>query len=293
MRAFEWIVEKFDGPGVYNNLLAWAIPTLVLLLWRQINRRLIRNFRINATSRIVVLIIACSLPFVLVLEWPAQGMLYVLTIFAVLISSYRTVRSFSRIGIIDAYPTTVGGIDYAAALKMAVKSIEFLGIGADKLSTEPEFEAAMRRCGANGQTVRFLLSPPSNPVLERMERRNGTRAGAYRERVIESTLRIAKIRKEWDLSIEVRYYSAKHDKDFQRFRLMFINEETCLWSWTPWGEHRGRDNPQVVLAHCDLNTGISSAYKAFKDHFDAAWDDHESTTRIDLVTIDRATLESM
>jgi hypothetical protein len=293
MNVFEWVIEKFDGPGVYNNLLASAILPLVLLLWKQINRRLTQNFRMNATARVVVLIIACSLPFVFVLEWPAQGILYVLTIVAVLISSYRTVRSFSRIGIIDAYPTTIGGIDYAAALKMAVKSIDFLGIGADKLSTEPEFEAAMRRCGANGQTVRFLLSPPSNPVLEKMERRNSTTAGEYRERVIASTLRIAEIRKKWDLSIEVRYYSAKHDKDFQRFRLMFINEKTCLWSWTHWGEHRGKDNPQVVLAHTDLSTGISSAYKAFKDYFDAAWDDDNNTTKIDLVTIDRATLESM
>jgi hypothetical protein len=187
----------------------------------------------------------------------------------------------------------VGGIDYTTALDMAKKSIDFLGIGADKLSIEPGFASAMRRCGVNGQTVRFLLSPPSNPVLEKMARRNGHDPGAYGQRVIASTLKIAEIRREWDLNIEVRYYSAKHDKDFQRFRLMFIDEETCLWSWTPWGEHKGRENPQVILAHSDRDTGISSAYKAFKDHFDAAWNDEENTIKIDLNTIDRATLLSM
>lgn len=193
------------------------------------------------------------------------------------LSNQEIVR-FSRVGIVDAHSTTVGGVDYKQALIMATKSMDFLGIGGDKVTLETEFKEAMIRCASGNQKVRFLLSPPDNPVLEKVARLNNTTAGSYGEKVRQSVTRIAQLKKERSLDIEVRYYAAKHDKDYQQFRLMFINDRFCLWSWTVWGAHVGRDNPQVVLKNLnsDAQGRVPSAYKAFKDHFDALWSDSET-----------------
>jgi len=273
-----WFVQKIDLPGIYNNILSsiiWAIPVIVIFAWRYV-QRFFMFLGMAARYRLLVLIALCSMPFFAVLITSEYIYPYSLTVFALMAVSVLTIRGYSTVGIVDAYTTTIGGIDYKRALKMSKSSIDFLGIGGEKLTSEPEFEQAMMRCASSGRKVRFLLSPPSNPVLEKIARQNGTSAGAYGDKVRDSVRTIARVCRTRSLDIEVRYYPASFDKDYQLFRLMFINNNWCLWSWTVWGPHLGKNNPQVLLENRDSQSPNPTAYKAFKDHFETLWDDKDT-----------------
>jgi hypothetical protein len=278
MIDFNWLADKIDLPGIYNNLIAdsiWTIPALILLAWKYVQRAF-ALFGMSARDRTLVLIALCSLPLMISLFNSKQLYLYLVTIAIIMVVSVLTVRGYSNVGIVDAYTTTIRGIDYKRALHMSKSSMDFLGIGGEKLTSEAEFDSAMMRCASAGRKVRFLLSPPSNPVLEKIALQNGTSAGAYGEKVRDSVRKIANVCRTKSLDIEVRYYPASHDKDFQLFRLMFINNDLCLWSWTVWGPHMGKENPQVLLKNRDDQSPNSSAYKAFKDHFETLWNDKDT-----------------
>ena len=130
----------------------------------------------------------------------------------------------------------------------------------------------MVRCASGGRAVRMLLSPPNHPLLETLARRNSVDPGQYSKNVRESSGRIAKVKMERVLDIQVRFYPLQEDKDLQIFRLMFLNNSICLWSWTVWVPHIGADNPQVVLLNRDRNNQ-ASAYNAFHDYFERLWAD--------------------
>lgn len=118
----------------------------------------------------------------------------------------------------------------------------------------------------------MLLSPPDHPLLEMLAKRNRVDPNEYSKNVRESLRRIAKVKADRALDIQVRFYPLQEDKDLQIFRLMFLNNAICLWSWTVWGPHLGNDNPQVVLLNLK-ESSQTGAYSAFHDYFKRLWDD--------------------
>ncbi|WP_424138462.1 hypothetical protein [Roseomonas chloroacetimidivorans] len=281
MGLYDLALQHFDGPGVYNNLLAsgiWAIFGLAALFLIWISRRVFRIFRISAFWRIT-----SANTSIVVLLFILIGTLHTLPMFviaaaAAIFASWFMLRGYTTLGVVDAYSTTEAGIGFAASLDMANGPIDFLGIGGDKLTSLPSFEATMRRCAINGSKVRFLLSPPSNPQLESQAKRNGVNPTAYSDKVRESLRRIAQVKISYNLAIEVRFYSVRDPIDRQLFRLMFINEDICLWGWTVWGQHAGRHNPQVVLTNHVKGGSTNTAYNAFHDYFENIWADSEASS---------------
>lgn len=182
-------------------------------------------------------------------------------------------KGMFRIGLIDAFETTRKGISYSSSLNLSHESIAFLGIGAHKLTSDPGFEDAIRRCSHGGGTARFLLSHPTNDLLEKLARRNGSPDDRYQKNVQDSLKTLAHLKIAKSLNIEVKFYPEEHRKDFQQFRLMIINQSICLFSWTVWDEREGAGNPQVILKQSRVpRHQKSTLFKAFNDYFEELWE---------------------
>jgi hypothetical protein len=183
-------------------------------------------------------------------------------------------------GIYGAYQKTAEGVDFETSLSLVQSKLDFLGIGADKLTRSAQFEQALLRVSRAGSPVRMLLSAPDNPILRAAANRAGLNPKLYQSRVKESLQRIARLRIDKNFNIEVRFYVAASEKDYQQFRLMFIDERFCLVSHTVWDTSDGTDNPQIVLVAKGENR-TRQLIAAFSDHFERVWND-QSTQRVDL-----------
>ena len=106
-----------------------------------------------------------------------------------------------------------------------------------------------------------------------MARRNNVDPAIYKSRVDESIQKLRLLRDQRGLNIQIRLYKNDLDADYQRFRLLFVDEAFCLLSWTVWGTHEGKENPQVILKrHKSSSQNDVSMYKVFKDYYDAIWE---------------------
>ena len=137
---------------------------------------------------------------------------------------------FHGLGILDVFMRTSSGIDYRASLKRPRHSFDFLGVGAHKLTSIPEFRQMIVRCAKAGRPVRFLLSPPDNPVLRNIASRTGIDRHTYASRVRESLKTVADLAIKEGFNIEVKFYYAESEADFQQFRLVFIDDRICVMS---------------------------------------------------------------
>ena len=190
--------------------------------------------------------------------------------------TYTALRPLLRIGIIEAFSHTESGIGYSDSLKLAHHSISFMGIGAHKLTSIPEFEKAVRRCTSSGSRCRFLLSRPDNPLLEKLARQNNAVPKVYADNVKASLTTLANLHINSGLNIDVRYHPAQDRRDFQQFRLMFLDGDICLMSWAVWDAAMGRNNPQILLRQSGSpESRKATLFKAFEDYFDETWSQAE------------------
>lgn len=196
------------------------------------------------------------------------------------ISAFLLYR-FYRLGILDVFMGTANGIDYRASLKRPRHSFDFLGVGAHKLTSIPEFRQMIVRCAKAGRPVRLLLSPPDNPVLRNVASRTGIDRNTYASRVRESLTTVAELAIKEGFNIEVKFYHAESEADFQQFRLVFIDDRLCVMSYTIWDDQEGRSNPQVVLTAGQNERSSHSLYYTFKDYFERMWADPK-TSAVDL-----------
>ena len=163
--------------------------------------------------------------------------------------TYTALRPLLRIGIIEAFSHTESGIGYSDSLKLAHHSISFMGIGAHKLTSIPEFEKAVRRC---------------------------TVPKVYADNVKASLTTLANLHINSGLNIDVRYHPAQDRRDFQQFRLMFLDGDICLMSWAVWDAAMGRNNPQILLRQSGSpESRKATLFKAFEDYFDETWSQAE------------------
>jgi len=188
---------------------------------------------------------------------------------------------FYRLGLVDTFSNTAGGIDYQSSLRRPRHSFDFLGVGAHKLTSIPEFREMIIRCAKAGRPVRLLLSPPNNPVLRNVATRTGIDRRAYEKRVRESLKTIGDLAIMEGFNIVVKFYHAESEADFQQFRLVFIDDRICVMSYTIWDDQEGRSNPQVVLTAGQSQDSSRSLYYTFKDYFERIWED-DKTIEVDL-----------
>jgi hypothetical protein len=200
---------------------------------------------------------------------------YVFLLVSTLLSAwvlFQEVNQFWRIGLVGADAEIRKGIEYSKALGLCSNSIEFLGIGASKLteSNQP-FEKAIDRCNSPTRPIRFLLSSPDRIGLQNIARNAGVDETSYQERVRRSLRVIAGLRKDRAKNIEVRFY-----REFPAFRLMFIDDEICLASHYVLGKGDGSQLPQLQIIKGSASRDINSLYYGFRSYFDNIWQESEA-----------------
>lgn len=183
------------------------------------------------------------------------------------------VRQYRRVGLLGVDPTPPTGLDYAAALAMCTDGLDFLGIGAHKLSSQRRaFEGAMDRCHRENRPIRFLLCHPDNPALEDMALRAGKGPAAYKTLVEESLAVLRHQRRALRRNVEVRLYRSPPPL----FRLMFINEDLLLAGHYVLGRGDGSDLPQLRIGRAvHGQPDDMGLYYPLRQYFEELWSDAE------------------
>jgi hypothetical protein len=180
----------------------------------------------------------------------------------------RDVVQFRRIGLIGADVSISNGINSAKALDLVSSSLDFLGIGASKLTQETEnFQGAVDRCDRAGRPIRFLLSSPGSTDLKRIAQKAGVNNNAYKQKVTESLRIIANLKIQRAKNIEVRFYD-----EIPAFRLMFIDDELCLASHYILGKGDGSQLPQLHVVRQIASQDVNSLYFGFHEYFENIWE---------------------
>jgi hypothetical protein len=184
---------------------------------------------------------------------------------------YKELKQFWGIGLVGADSEVKVGIDYAKALKLCTNSLDFLGIGASKLTERnPEFESAINRCDRPDKPIRFLLSSPENKRLQSIARSAGRGPTDYQEKVRDSLRVIAGLKSKRQKNIVVKFY-----KEIPTFRLMFINDDVCLASHFVLGKGDGSQLPQLHIVRTSESQDVDSLFYGFKAYFERIWGDSE------------------
>ncbi len=203
-------------------------------------------------------------------DWCAVlGVLISSTMMAWFVNS--ELSQFWRVGLVSVDSTIRSGTDFLRALQLATNSLDFLGIGASKLTDHKnEFEAAIARCQSDDRPVRFLLCRPDNLKLQSMARNADKGEESYQQRVKKSLREIANLRSSRSYNIDVRFY-----KRLPTFRLMFINQTLCLASHYVFGKGSGEDQPQLHVVKLPKARDVDALYFAFNYYFEGLWTDSE------------------
>lgn len=196
-------------------------------------------------------------------------------------AALSTAFKFHQVGVLDAFKSTETGFSYASSVKQPTHSFDFLGVGAHKVTSEKEFAKMVERFGTSKRPIRFLLSPPENPLLRSIAARNVLDKNTYRDRVKASLKILAELSETRGFNIQVRFYRALGSSVFNQFRLVFIDDRYCVMSYTVWDSKEGRSNPQLILRSHGREPKSRSLYSTFKDYYDSLWED-EKTVAVDL-----------
>lgn len=267
-----------DVNAIFNSILANYLVALIGLLvlsakwlFRFFTRRYVAGIATKLAFSQIIL-------FALFISLIERDAVIAFTGFFVLIIAVEAylLRGLVSLGILDAYKSTVDGVDFSSSLSLSRSSISFLGIGAHKLTQDSEFENAMNRCAQSGRVARFLLSPPDSVLLKKLAKRNQVDATKYQENVRESLQSLARYKAK-GYNIEVKHYQVQDQRDYQQFRLFIIDEKVCLLSWTVWGDQLGRNNPQLVLRRYDGDSANQTLAQSLMDYFERLWNDPSST----------------
>jgi hypothetical protein len=184
---------------------------------------------------------------------------------------FREIRRYRAVGIVGADRDIAHGVDYRRSLALCRNSLSFLGTGASKLTSLPDFEAALARCSP-AHPVRLLLLHPTAEELPAAAGRANRPLDEYAGIVRHSLQRIADLRRRRLFNIEVRFHAER-----DTFRLLFIDHTICLVSFNEMGEGTdaylpGSQLPQLHLLRApDQIRASTSFYHAFESYFDRAW----------------------
>ena len=180
-----------------------------------------------------------------------------------------------RVGIYGADLDIATGIDYQRSLQLSTNRLDFLGTGAAKLTSLPEFEQAVNRCHRDDRPVRMLLLDPTGgqDFLSSAARRAGHDRDEYARRVRDSLGRIADLVCDRSINIEVRFYSTP-----QPFRLVFVNDRLCLFGYNVYGEGEEFHYPQLHVVRLSGKRDVDSFYYSLMRYFERLWEQSDPWT---------------
>jgi hypothetical protein len=184
--------------------------------------------------------------------------------------SMQKLYVLAKIGIYDVDLRTADGFGYNAALRSARKNIKFLGTGGYKLTAADSFEAAIARCEM-GAANRFLLIHPNSSVLKRAAKLAGVQESGYSDKVKQSITKLAQLTKSRGFNIEVRFHNGERDDDLESFRMMFVDDRFCLFSFNAYGKGDGTDFPQLIVQSKSNSDEAKSIYYGFERYFERRW----------------------
>lgn len=194
-------------------------------------------------------------------EWLFISSFVILTV-----SWWLEVRRYWHLGIVGI-GATAGTDRYTDALAMCSNSLDFLGIGARKLTDkQPAFEDAIDRCHRQNRPIRLLLCAPDNAELIAFAKQARQPSEEYQERVRASLRVIRQLRLDRARNIEVRFY-----EHLPVFRLMFVDEELCLASHYVFGEGDGSQLPDIYIRRRTGKRDVDSIYYGFQQYFEQLW----------------------
>lgn len=173
---------------------------------------------------------------------------------------------FARVGLHAAQQSVASGTGYEESLRLCKDRLSFLGTGAFKLTNAINFEDTIHRIDNQSVPVRLLLSHPSNHQIEAAARKAEVDYDQYSRNVEKSLRRLAKLKMDRKLNIDVRFYS-----DLQSFRMMFIDDNILLLSYNDYGKGDGSQIPQLVLLKSPLQSSSRLFYFAYEQYYETLW----------------------
>jgi hypothetical protein len=202
--------------------------------------------------------------------WRVSGAAAGATFYTVSLVSVQAL--FAKVGIHSAELSVQSGTDYSASLSLCKNYFWFLGTGASKLSSSEHFVDALVRCShASGQT-RFLLSMPDNKIINSAEQMAEAVPGAYRHGIIRTLTILKELRERRGLNFEVRFYSGETERDYENFRMFFVDDDVLLLSYNVYGRGDGRQTPQLVIRKGFLSGETEGFYHAYRSYYARLWD---------------------
>jgi hypothetical protein len=171
-----------------------------------------------------------------------------------------------RVGLVGADVRTRRGLTATDSLKLCTSDLRFLGTGGTKLTRSNEFPNAVTRCTSSGNTIRMLLSKPDAENLVAAAKLAEKPADQYKTSLTASLRLIAEMKEKRGGRIDVRFYSG-----VSPFRLMFINDRLCIFSYNVYGTADETEYPQLFVAS-NLNDKRRSFYWGLEQYFDRAWE---------------------
>jgi hypothetical protein len=150
--------------GIAGNLIVVILVAVIAWVRGRVDLGLARAHpRISATFFLVfaIVLIASNVGSVLVQPWAGYGSLGSASIIVASCSIslyilWRELQQFWRVGLQGADREIARGVNYRAALLLCKNYLDFLGVGASKLTREDEFSAALLRCRPDAP-IRLLL----------------------------------------------------------------------------------------------------------------------------------------
>lgn len=191
----------------------------------------------------------------------------------VILFFWKETAQFSNGGLLRLDRTIANGFNYGKSLKLCKNQLDFLGIGASKLTSDPEFEKAIRRCNRPTTPIRFLLSKPDNQLLTDAAKQKGVDPNEYQRRVTDSLQILAHLKNDLKMNIAVKFYRSDRSRDMPLYRLMFIDSSICLVSYNVFGEGDGSQLPQLHVKRFDNRRDVESFYYPFLLYFESLWND--------------------
>ena len=253
-----------------DNALFWVVSAAVALVIGRLGGRPFFPL-VSLRTRVTVILFLVTELALASLAWGLNAFVAIsLWAIVLLVGIQSILANLSRVGIMNAFSSTTSGLTPEGSLKLVETNLDFLGIGGGKLTVSDQFMKALSRCAAAGGRVRFLLSDPDNPSLERLAKQNQRDDASYRSRVRESVREILNKAQIANVQCEVRIYKLETELELPHFRLMFINDALCLFSHLVWNSAEGWDNPQLILRR-NTKKKPNSLYLGYKTYFDDLW----------------------
>ncbi|WP_029835379.1 hypothetical protein [Vibrio parahaemolyticus] len=195
------------------------------------------------------------------------GYLIIAVFFAIIsfsISNFLTVHNFKKVGIQDSDSNMNEGLTPSEMLKQVENNFSFLGTGANKLTSDSNFEKIIHL-----DKCRILLCNPNSKGLKEI---GDSSDSNYKATVEKSIEKIKSIIDRGNNNIELRLYTAESKEEMPIFRIALYND-VCITSFNYFTPDK-KDGSQLPQLHLKkyINKPLQSGfYYAYDTYFERLW----------------------